>query len=323
MQCVEGGKVRPCNFAFALCLGIKDYQQDTELPEAPKDAERMGAAFKGAGCLNPKVITQKEDLTEKKIREHLSEFVSQTILHMEEAEVHSTLLVALHGAAHGVQPDQRDTWPFVVPTDRSCSSDPKDLIDIDELVVKNLREVRLPEGITCYVWVILDTCRTVITADGMGLWIIPWMFEAVSRLSDVLWSQESCSAAVMPAAGRGAEFEEKDDRNPWNPYFLFLFACEPGRTASDRNSLSSALVKSFQRDGISIRDACYLAADEVKRHQKRRPARRRLAPPQRPRISYDTSKSTQYDSAHWWMDCSRYCAVCLLRPVLVQDIAKC
>ena len=150
------------------------------------------------------------------------------IAKMEAAKVDSTLLVALHVAAHG---------PFVVPADQSCCSGPENLIDFD-LLLRGLKDVRLPKGSTCCVWVILDTCRTVLNADQ---------------------HQPACSQRIEDAAsfGRGsgsrARRQESIGRKP---DFLHLLACGPGEVAYDADSLSSALLDSLQRDGISTRDAC-------------------------------------------------------------------
>ena len=54
------------------------------------------------------------------------------------------------------------------------------------------------------------------------------------------------------------------------PDFLFLLACDPGGWASDSDSLSSALVKSLQPKGISIRAACEQAIEMIKQTSRGR-----------------------------------------------------
>eukprot|EP00438_Fugacium_kawagutii_P016253 Skav226616 [mRNA] locus=scaffold2041:249049:250893:- [translate_table: standard] len=217
-----------CHFAQALCLGIGDYEGQERLPRAAEDAEKMKAAFEGLGCCDARAETCK--LTKQKTNVLVSDFVlrAQQEMEAEAGSKEKPLLVAFYVASHGIHGKD---LPLIVPADRKCS-ETEELINLDDLLFQKLAQIALPRRNRrkCCVWIIMDTCR-------------------------------SCQSPTSdPNAGSW-------DSNTWgtklSPEFLILFACDPGGWASDSNSLSSALVRSLQQDGISIRDACEQAIDVV------------------------------------------------------------
>eukprot|EP00438_Fugacium_kawagutii_P016248 Skav226611 [mRNA] locus=scaffold2041:175749:177692:- [translate_table: standard] len=238
-----------CHFAEALCLGIGDYDREERLPKAAEDAERMKKAFEGLGCCNVTFETNAELLTRQKTMELVSGFVLRTKLRMREEEAaQEPLLVALFVASHGIHAHGKEL-PLIVPADLMCSSQIEELIDLDLLLLNELAQVALPKSNrrTCCVWIIMDTCRSgPITA---------WQ----RRHSD--FNQ------VEHAVGYRGPYSV---RTSLTPDFLLLYACDPGGWASDSDSLSSALVRSLQQDGISIRDACEQAVGVVQQASRGR-----------------------------------------------------
>ena len=232
-----------CHFAEALCLGIGAYQHDQCLPQAAADAENMATAFRDFGCCNVTFETNQETLTRQKVVELVSAFVQRAKLQMQEATTaRLPLLVAVFVASHGIHAHGKEL-PLIVPSDRTCSSETQQLVDLNELLLNELTQVRLPRTNRrpCCVWIIVDTCRSGLTS---------WQARSDCKLLE---------RSADSAGYRGAQSCKTD----LTPDFLFVLACDPGGWASDSNSLSSILVKSLQQDGVSIRDACEGAIEVV------------------------------------------------------------
>ena len=226
-----------CIFAEALCLGISDYQNEQPLPHAAKDATEIADVLKKLGCCKVIRETKQKSLTRQEALKLISEFVDRTKRRIEKPETRSSepLLVVFYVASHGIHEPGKEL-PLIVPADLTCSSDTKQLIDLDRLLLQELAQARSPKHNRrpCCVWIIMDTCRSgPITA----------------------WQNHSqCKVAVQPMEGyRGGGASLKANRTP---NFLFLLACDPGGWAADDHSLSSALVQSLKQPGVSIREAC-------------------------------------------------------------------
>ncbi|CAJ1331262.1 unnamed protein product [Effrenium voratum] len=233
-----------CHFAEALCLGIGAYQHDQCLPQAAADAENMATAFRDLGCCNVTFETNQEMLTRQKVVELVSAFVQRAKLQMQEAKTaRLPLLVAVFVASHGIHAHGKEL-PLVVPSDRTCSSETKQLVDLNELLLNELTQVRLPRTNRrpCCIWIIMDTCRS----GPITSWQARSDCKRIERSAD--------------SAGYRGPYSCQTDLTP---DFLFVLACDPGGWASDSNSLSSILVKSLEQDGVSIRDACEGAIEVV------------------------------------------------------------
>ena len=241
-----------CHFAEALCLGISEYLDDQCLPKAAKDAESMAKAFRDLGCCNVTMQAPHELLSRQKTVELVSGFVLRTKRRMQQAEAYAVqpeppLLVALFVASHGLHAHGKEL-PLIVPADLKCTSETEQLIDLDKLLLEQLADLRLPKrSRTCCVWIIIDTCRS-----GP---ITPWQ------------RQPDCAPLVKDPQATGSRGLHSLKTN-LTPDFLFLLACDPGGWAADSDSLSSALVESLQRDGISIRAACEHAVGMVQQKSR-------------------------------------------------------
>ena len=223
----------------AFCFGISKYQDESEhLPQAANDAENMARVLHDLGCGPVATVTTKnkpECLKKEPFTQLISDAVHQTKERMKEAEANSTLLVVFYVAAHGIQPEDKEL-PLIVPADLTRESNAEEFIDLDLLLLKKLKSVRLQDTVTCGVVIIVDTCRELPirrNVPGGG-----------------------------SASGSGTGSSLSRPQRP--PDFLYLFACQRDGRAYDSNSLSSALMKSLQRNGISIKDACEQAGEAVR-----------------------------------------------------------
>ena len=231
-----------CWFAEALCFGIGDYQHEKVLQKAAEDAENMASAFTRLGCCNTVSATSRNaQLTRENVVELVSQFVSRTKNRMQETQIpEEPLLVALFVASHGIHAHGKEL-PLVVLADIH-SSETEQLVDLDMLLLNELAKVTPPRRNRrdCCVWIIMDTCRAGVTTA---------------------WQQHQSEINLVEhVEGRRGPYSLKTNLTP---HFLFLLACDPGGWAADSNSLSSALVKFLEQDGISIKAACEKACDVV------------------------------------------------------------
>ena len=233
-----------CHFAEALCLGIGAYRHEKCLPQAAADAENMATAFRDMGCCRVTLETNQELLTRQKAVELMSDFVQRAKVQMQEATAaRLPFLAAVFVASHGLHAHGKEL-PLVVPSDRTCSSEKEQLVDLNELLLNDFAQVSLPRANRrpCCVWIIVDTCRSgPITS----------------------WQARSDCKLIERSADRAGYRGPYSCKTDLTPDFLLVLACDPGGWASDSNSLSSVLVKYLQQDDVSIRDACEGAIDVV------------------------------------------------------------
>ena len=240
--------LRRCAFEEALVVGISNYP-DQPLPKAATDAQDMERLFRELGCRNVVLsATQADPLPKEeeknKLLNLISVFFERIKFHIETEETDEPLLAVLYVASHGIQGKKQvgihgenPSLPLIVPAGHACSSDTKDLVDLNVELVQKLEGIRLPRQTkrTCCIWIIMDMCRS--------------------------WPQNNSD---QPAGGSG----DSGDSGPVGSKpilrFLYTLPCREGQPTSDTYSLASALIESFRESKlISIQEAHDMSCEKI------------------------------------------------------------